>query len=480
MHDLMVIGDDVSSYIAAAVGAKFGLNTVHIAEHNFKDMFLNDIFFNADVFPITGFGEGQSVNSVLKELGIELENILSPLNPAYQVILPEHRIDFFFDKDALVNDFVREFPQKEKEIISFYNTVEKNAKFLQNWLSNHPFSQINSFKQYFNYFKLFFNLLKFKSNQKKFERIVFSNPSFRKACEAQLALLSSDIKAFQCLSSAYHFFTPMRGVSYFPKGKSDFIEALLAFFQSAGGEYSNNFKLLTIRKSNMIEAEVMDDQGIISNIQSKYLIISDKSEGMKLFYKKQKKINTDKWLKRIKVTHYPLTLHFVLREKCLPEKISHHVALITDINKDIYDDNLIILEINEPNKEKRTTHGNKLLTATIFLSSDQDTWKRENLVPAADSAVSRLEYFLPFMKDNLKFYDIDKSIDISMKYRNIINPKYKVRKHLFSGFSAQNNITPLKNVYITGGSLFTDIGWEGEIISGMYAVYKILKKGENK
>jgi hypothetical protein len=52
-----------------------------------------------------------------------------------------------------------------------------------------------------------------------------------------------------------------------------------------------------------------------------------------------------------------------------------------------------------------------------------------------------------------------------------------MKKSWFSGFSVQNNRTPLKNVYISGSFLFSDLGcWEGEIVSGMYAVYHLLKE----
>ncbi|MGB4207326.1 MAG: hypothetical protein WBJ43_05000, partial [Smithellaceae bacterium] len=79
MHDLMVLGDDISSYVAAAVGIKVGLKTIHITDNSLKSLSRNDIFFIAGTTPITGFGDGEIPNYLLKELNIELEDILSPL-----------------------------------------------------------------------------------------------------------------------------------------------------------------------------------------------------------------------------------------------------------------------------------------------------------------------------------------------------------------------------------------------------------------
>src|SRR4030043_991885 len=130
MYDLIVIGDDISSYIASTVASHYGLNTAHISKHNIESAYsAGDYFFNLDPAPMTGFGINQTGHSLLSELNISLtdeEALL--LNPSYQIIMPEHRIDFFNDKDSLVNDLIREFPEKAPEIKAYYNAMEKNSK----------------------------------------------------------------------------------------------------------------------------------------------------------------------------------------------------------------------------------------------------------------------------------------------------------------------------------------------------------------
>jgi phytoene dehydrogenase-like protein len=156
--------------------------------------------------------------------------------------------------------------------------------------------------------------------------------------------------------------------------------------------------------------------------------------------------------------------------------MAKHVAVISNVDKDIYDNNLILLESNTSPEEKRSISEKKLLTATVFLPIVSAAWSKENLEAQAQSIIERLEYFLPFLKENIRFIDIEKSIDISIKYRNIVNPKYKLRNSFISGFSAKNNKTSFRNIYLTGASLLMDAGSEGEISSGMFAVYRILDK----
>src|SRR5664280_1321398 len=88
MYDLIVIGDDLSSHVAAAVAARYGLSTALIAESGLGDTFIiSDFVFNVDPTPINGLGTNQTLLSLLAELDIppiERDGLL--LNPAYQII----------------------------------------------------------------------------------------------------------------------------------------------------------------------------------------------------------------------------------------------------------------------------------------------------------------------------------------------------------------------------------------------------------
>ena len=97
MYGLIVIGDDLSSHIAAAIASSKGIKTALIAENGMAgSCVIGDLAFNTDTTPFAGLGENQNFSSLLKDMGILPETSL--LNPAYQIILPEHRLDFFNNK----------------------------------------------------------------------------------------------------------------------------------------------------------------------------------------------------------------------------------------------------------------------------------------------------------------------------------------------------------------------------------------------
>ena len=102
--------------------------------------------------------------------------------------------------------------------------------------------------------------------------------------------------------------------------------------------------------------------------------------------------------------------------------------------------------------------------------------KPEALKHEADSILERLDVFFPFLKDHIEIFDIDKSINISSESRKVISPKYKVRNSLFTSFAAKNNKTFYDNVFLTGTSLLSDAGFDGEILSGKNAALRVLRK----
>jgi phytoene dehydrogenase-like protein len=478
MYDLIVIGNDLSSYIAAAFASHYGLNTVHIAKNDCGAKYsIGSYAFNIDPTPLTGFGINQTGSSLLAELNIPLiEQEASLLNPAYQIIMPEHRIDFFNDKDSLVSEIIREFPEMSKEIKAFYDVVVRNSAAFTKWLHDHPFVQPRSIKDFFNYLKFFPRLMRFKFDAEKIERTILQNHYLKKILEVQYILLSCAKDGYDSFTSHFQYSAPLRGVYHFPQGKQTLFNLLIKKLQSANGLYLGNNNLLSIKKGKLIEVEVENNKGIISYISAKYMIISTKSEGVRLLLKGKKRINIGELTRPVKISHYPFTIHLGIVQKCIPKKMANHVAVISNVDKDIYDNNLILLESNTSPEEKKGSTDKKLLTATFFLPNDSAAWSKESLEAQAQSIIERLEYFLPFLKENIRFIDIEKSIDMSIKYRNIINPKYKLRNSFISGFSAKNNKTSFRNIYLTGASLLMEAGSEGEIVSGMFAVSRILDK----
>jgi phytoene dehydrogenase-like protein len=478
MHDLIVIGDDLSSHVAATVAANCGLDTVLVAEQGTGGIcLLGDFAFNIDPTPLSGFGVNQTCLTLLAELDIPLierDGLL--LDPAYQIILPEHRIDFFNDKEALIKEMIREFPQHGREITAFYKSAAKKGTIFSQWLHDHPFIRPRSLKDCFTYLKLIPHLIKHQVEMAKFKRLLSRDASLNKVFEAQEALLCSTIGNQNSFSSNFQYCAPFRGIYYFRQGKQILFNSLIKKLEAQGGLYFSSCEISKIKKGKAIEVEAVDKSGNTSGISAKFLIVSTKWKGMHLVLDGKKNINFGDWISPVKISHLPFTIHLGCARKCMPEKMTRHVAVVPDVDKNIFDNNLIILETSMPADETLTAEARVSLTATVFLPDDHAMWSKENLAVTATSMIDRLDFFLPFLKDNIEFFDLEKSIDISGMSHSVFNPKYKIRNSFITGFAARTNRTWFKNVYLTGASLLTDAGFEGEIISGINAASRVIAK----
>jgi phytoene dehydrogenase-like protein len=238
--------------------------------------------------------------------------------------------------------------------------------------------------------------------------------------------------------------------------------------------YLSQCEISAIEKGRLFSIDITDKDGIANKITAKKMIISSKWNGMPLLTGRKKNINSFDWIRPIKTAYYPFTIHLGISRNCLPEKTARHIGVVSAIDRDIYDNNLIILQLSIPIQDDGTPSGSNIpLTATVYLPNDDEIWTREGLKAQSESIIDRLEFFLPFLRENIQQLEIDKSIDICNESRQIINPKYQVHNSFLSGFAAKNNKTRFRNIYLCGASLLTDAGFEGEIISGINAASKV-------
>src|SRR5574340_562893 len=123
MYDVVVIGRDLSSLIAALASARYGRKTVLVNEGKLQiEHRESGYVFPIDPTPFWGFGEDQIVDRLIKDLKLTKDAVPPPLvlDPALQIIFSDHRFDLFQDLDRLIEDMIREFPHGEREIRSFY------------------------------------------------------------------------------------------------------------------------------------------------------------------------------------------------------------------------------------------------------------------------------------------------------------------------------------------------------------------------
>jgi phytoene dehydrogenase-like protein len=476
MYDTIVIGSDVSSLIAAVSSARHGRKTVLLSEGNIPDTYSESGYtFNVDPMPLAGFGPDQICSRFLSENGIILADDINihRLNPAFQIILPDHRIDFLNDINDLIGGLESEFPEAGMDIRRLYSSLMKMRNLMDTWLKENPRIHPASYKHFITLIRNVPEILKEKLSFLKMHRMLQKHPSLKKIFEAELNLLSNlhtnGNKPFS-LMSPYILSLPHRGLYYLSGGRGSLMEALKRSFVTSGGVLIKNGFITGMAPSDEITVEI-NTCGQMSIIRGRNLIVSIQSEIFCLLLRNQKFRRLERRLKRVETRYYPLTLHMGVHDKGIPEKMAPYVVIIVEENRDMMDNNAVYVEMSEPGDLRRAPAGKRSLSATVFLRSSPVCLSSFELEETSKVIIKHLEMFLPFIRENLDYLNMEVSVELSEKCRGMVNQKYRIKRNPFFGITVLSNRTPLKNIHLTGGMLLAGLGFEGEILSGINAAF---------
>ena len=487
MYDTIVIGNDLSSLIAAAILAHQGKKTVLLSEGDDQYGFSESGYtFTIDPSPLVGFGPTQIMSRLLADLAIPIEVFagLHLLNPGLQIILPDHRIDCYYDREALLNDMKREFADQAQDIRKVYASFLKMSDIVHRWISEKPYIYPKNYKELVELLKMIPSLIKERLSCSKAFRTIKNHPVLARIFETEMALLSNayrdDPMRPLCPLSAYTLSLPLRGLYYHKGGNELLFRLLTSRFENSGGRLIKNCSVIRINVNKEVDVDI-DTTDTLSNIRGRYLIASTKWEKFRLLLLNDRKLRRlERRLTLVKAAYHPFTLHIGVLEKGIPQIMANYVAIIEEQNRPVMDNNLVFVEISASGDAERAPFGKRALSATVFLKESPLVLNNQDLKVISETVLRKLETFLPFLAENVDFLNIDKSIELSRKYYDVANQKYRLRSESFFGMVNMPNKTPLRNVIMTGGMLLAGLGFEGEILSGINAAHSILEKEGEK
>ncbi|HUH65260.1 MAG TPA: hypothetical protein VLZ07_02410 [Syntrophales bacterium] len=486
MYDVIVIGNDLSSIVAATLISHSGKKTALLSEGDCKHVYSDYGYtFNIDPLPLTGFGPSQVCSSLLDEVGILFPEGpgLEQLNPGLQIVLTDHRIDCPSSLKELLVDMKREFPAEARDIAKLYTSILKIGEIVEEQINprrNITRSSLANGLSFVNRLSAiikerFFLSRKFKS--------ITANPSIARVLEAQKAVLSNSAgpnNGTISVGAAYALSLPLKGMFHHVCGNEKLIELLRTSFSASGGQLIDNCSIMRLAVSSKVVDVDFSTPDALSSIQGRYLITTTKWEKLRLLLADNRKFKrVERRFRSVKTAYYPFTLHMGVLEKGLPEKIATYVAVVIDKNRPVMDDNLVLLEVSAKNCEARAPAGRRALSATVFLRESPLTLTNDELKEISQIIFCALERFLPFIRENLDFLNIGISIELSRKSQELVNKKYTMLSRPLLGIGGLSNRTPLRNVLLTGGMLEAELGFQGEIMTGINAANSVIAKEKN-
>ena len=476
MYDTIVIGRDISSLLAAILSARHGLKTALVRDGEpLECLRLGKYTFNIDPFPWFGFGETQALGRFLRELNISPSDLsrVAPLNPALQIVHPRHRLELFLEKEELMQDVTREFPEKTKDILRLYQRALKDNLFLDQHLAGFASSTLRTLQDSMKNRMARMEAMVTREIlfSSRYSRSLPKNSLPRTLIEAGVFVLSNlQFGERIPLVTARLLLLPMSGLYYFQGGKHLFLKFLSEKFESLRGDLIDGGSVSDIHLGTKVEMKLRRE-GQDGTMIGRQLLVSTKWPGFKSLMSQQRRFRGLKEsYEHLEGTLYPVTIHLGIDEKGIPEKMSEYVIVIPDGQDSLYR-RLVFLETSAAGDKGLAPTGKRTISATVFLDRSAAELEDNALESASQSILARLRGFLPFLEESIDVMSLADSIRLCRLRTPVLDPKYRFKKAPDLGIFKMTGRTPLKNVFVTGGFTLPGLGFEGEVISGLQAGY---------
>ncbi len=131
-HDVVVLGADLAPLTCAALLAKRGFRVLVLGQGGLTPTYrLADHVLPRRPFVFTAHGTPVA-ERILSELGLQqsVRRLTHPVDPAFQLVMPGHRLDVTPDPELLDRELEREFPRVKRPVMDFHDRATQMSKAL--------------------------------------------------------------------------------------------------------------------------------------------------------------------------------------------------------------------------------------------------------------------------------------------------------------------------------------------------------------
>jgi phytoene dehydrogenase-like protein len=478
MFDTIVIGNDISSLIAAVTTSMSGKRTVLLREGAVHSVYSTAGYtFNIDPFPWTGFGPNgvsrrfmTAVDSASSE-----EDFMYSSEPSLQFVCPEHRIDFTTREHTLA-EFKREFPGDTAAIEALYEILEHRRDFLSQKLMDGTGRQLRSVSDGVRFLLHLPSLIWHRRSLSRRLTPFQHHRSLQGMIDAATLLFSN-----LTVSRATPFVRAYALTSFFDRQfcvageKHRMVDRLNKIFSDSGGtlmERCTIFRLEVKDTVIMIDIEV---NGENCTIGGRDIIVSEKWEKMRSILCADTRFSRlGKRCDAFGAALHPFTIHVGINDSGIPEKMSSYVILLSEDTDTLANGDLLFIELSFPTEMSMAPRGKRAVCISAFLDESPRRLSSAILKEIAQDMLMRMERAFPFFRDNIDHLDIERSIDISRQYQEVVCRRHSPPRPGILGVSPFPSTTAAANVFITGGMTLAGLGFVGEVLSGIEAAQHVI------
>ncbi len=476
-YDVIVLGSGLGGLVAGTLLSRKQRSVLALKEKSYQPSYQRDGYH---FFPFSNFSERRLEPNLLaglsqilglpllseseKEGGSDRPGIHSPARKvAFQVILPNSRIDLFRQMSLLGKEWKREFPNELSQVEKFYSNMEEHYRLLKKgaWKENTwDFVPVRS---------RFF-----------FEKLFLSEPSL------DLSLFSKEFRAFLQLQmvSWGNFCSdryPVSLAAYLLSSDEaiqrpshtdleDLEHKLLEEYLRSGG------KVEEIEAVEKVDAgwrrgftvQLGGDRRIF---HSECLVLSSPVHCLPTLSGRGGKL-ISKWSTRAHPGYVLLPFFLGIRERGIPTGMNDLLVSLFDLERRYDQGNLLFISLSSKSDPSKAPEGRRALTVESLIpyaARDQIS-----LVGLQEAVMKHVFHLFPFLGNFIDF------IDTRWAEEQISRWSYPHFRYVTdSSLYWKEGLVPTriaKNLFLAGKENFPYLGVEGEVLGGWEVARQILKK----
>lgn len=483
MYDIIVIGRDVSTLVAACLAVHRGRNTLLVEEEGPDHTFSlpGGYVFDRDPLPWSGLDGAGVFAKFLKDMDIDC--LRADEGAALiQAVLEDRSVDLPGTLEDRCREVTRDFSIPGDRIRTGYEALYRNSLFIREMVPKCLDRPAGARERAGNLLRTMKGRALWQCRRLKEDFSPRNQSEFKRIIEAEQALFgryadhdegfSSDCATY-CLSSS------LTGGFQLPRGgKRAVISALKDRITAGGGMILSCDTVAEIRFGRDVMVE-LDHGGETSSLPAGRVIVSTRWRGLPSLLQGDPRLS--RYFKQFhprKQDRWPFTLHMGVRDRSLPEMMGEQVILLLgDSERPCPTLPFIYLNRNLSGAGESSPPGKTALAATMMLLESPGRTGDDELAALASSMFEALGRPFPFLADALHSFDLDTSIRMSRAAAEACDFGYRAKSRGLFGFPLRGGKTPLGTLYLAGGELAPLLGFDGDIVSGITAARAALGEG---
>jgi len=485
LFDVAIIGSELAGLVTGALLVKRGFQVLLIDVESERIQVKRDGYTFAP-FPglFFGFNQGQVFSDIFTELGIPFleKKRFNLAQPAYQVVLPDIRLDVNQGREELYQLLQSEFSADAASIMSMLGEVDRYSSVVRSLLKQDVVYPAFSLRERWGLNRACGAL---GADFKEGSRINFSeflsgfplSPEGRGFLEAQFRFLSplypDDPSLF---FGAFVLSWTNKGIFKVEGGIKVLEDICKERISSYRGKLHRTPAIEDIDFGRINEIKLVESKEparckkilVSSNIEEFFKRFSPKS--MKGSFKEKLELPVNKL--------HDFTLYVAIDAEVVPVGMDENVILLTDPNRPLSAQNVIYVRLSPIDSPEYAPPGKRLISATTLIQAENEEFGPFQAKKVSDQIYGSLLELIPFLKDFTEYIAYDESYALYKAIRNetvqqSIDPEDRF------GIGGLTNRTPHSEVYYAGKRTLPGLGMEGEGISALTAanlLTKVLKK----